>query len=738
MEDFAGSGVCTGKVQKAGYPYPGNPKFAVGVLRRILRYDLATRSPTHYIDTPVAIHTISFGHDDPREEEWDVSLTWVASGGNPTIVWGGSQVAISTPNPYDQQVYAGMTKTYDANGLLSGATQRFYCKGISDSDAAEVAKLVSMVASASAPINNLKVLTATLAQRTSSDGIFIDINYALQDSKDQQETPQNIQLTDPNALTSYRQLALVYSTGFPPATPAAPSGQKLIDYTDRKLNDQYYIRIYRWGLKDSKDDVELPRETTTTDAQNLQDIVTIAQVWSGTPPADPSAPLGSDGNALKLINKKDESLTAPDTSGKLVRVWTYGRNDSKDDIERSIRHGSFSEYDPNTLDGSARITRVALTASPPSTPSPPISGVKYAQTITRPLTDQYSIYMFEYAPLDSKDKLQLTETMTDGAAVALDTVAQIPLVDGSPSAPSGLKLIRTQYRDLPNSHILTTGIFGLKDSNDKITMDGSEVRIGIYPVDNTEQKVEIASCLATDTLEDLAQAKYLAVKDTLSPTQDAPFRSLRARRYHSKAVIYTTVWAVPTGWIKQQTDKIEIKGNYGPIKAKSWVGFNGSNIPSVSVLSCLTRGTGKYLVQLGQFETLGVGGPLTVYKTYSGSVPPLGTSSILRTNSSAFLGFPIGSVMYLGASYDVTVVSGGTTTYNMAYQFTLSITANWVGFPTITGIPVGGLIHTTTSVSAGALLPGSGGPPTYTWSALPGVSCTLPLTDAFSFQTWSQ
>lgn len=371
LEDFAASGVEKGKVQKAGFPYPTNPKFAMGVLRHILRFDLATQLPTHYIDLPIAIHTISFGHDNPKEETWDVSLSWAANG-TPTITWGGSQVSISTPNPYDQTVYPNLTKTYDPNGLISGATQRTYAKGISDSDAAEVTKLVGLVAAAVAPMSNLKVLNATLAQRTSSDGIFIDIAFVLQDSKDNVETPQNIATVDPNDLTSATGVAKVWPVGTPPSAPATPTNQKLIDYTDKKLNDQYNVRIYRWGKKDSIDDIQIPATFTIADANNMASVASIALI-----DATPSTPSG-----FVARTSKTQFVVSP-TLGVTHSVTTneYGLRSTTDDVEMP---GTWNRVDLTDLKTQGMQTKVYLTSGGvPADPTPPTGQRIIARRIVK-------------------------------------------------------------------------------------------------------------------------------------------------------------------------------------------------------------------------------------------------------------------------------------------------------------------------------------------------------------------
>jgi hypothetical protein len=141
------------------------------------------------------------------------------------------------------------------------------------------------------------------------------------------------------------------------------------------------------------------------------------------------------------------------------------------------------------------------------------------------------------------------------------------------------------------------------------------------------------------------------------------------------------------------------------------------------------------MIQLAKQETSGVGGPLYIRQRITAGAPTLGASSIGKTNSAAFLGYPAGSVMYMGASYDV-VISDTSSTYDMLYIFQVFIASNWFGFPTVEGVPPGGLIHAAASEATGRIS-GTGGPPTYTWANM-GVKVIVPETDAFSFTTWDQ
>ncbi len=258
--------------------------------------------------------------------------------------------------------------------------------------------------------------------------------------------------------------------------------------------------------------------------------------------------------------------------------------------------------------------------------------------------------------------------------------------------------------------------------------------------------MRIVSCLSSDVTTTIAAAYATSLLGTTSPTNNFPFKYVRARRYSATQMMYTVFYSAYSAVSRVDNGaKIRIRNNVGLIRTQGWLGWNGS-APTVRIIKggALTRGSGKYLTQLGRYEVMGIGGPLSISQRYTGSVPPLAASSVGRVNSSAFLpsilNYPTGSVQFLGADYSIVVPNGAASIYDVTYEFTCSITANVTGFPTITGIPVGGLIHSTTQPNGGADgdWVGSGGPTTYNWSEL-GITATYPSNDAFAFTAgWSQ
>jgi hypothetical protein len=354
------------------------------------------------------------------------------------------------------------------------------------------------------------------------------------------------------------------------------------------------------------------------------------------------------------------------------------------------------------------------------------------------LTDTYSVRIYKWALQDSADRVTQPKTTRSIDPSNLETAATVATISSATIAavPSDLATVETDSVQLGDGKLLTVVKKGLRTREQMMEFDGSEVGLGVNAGDCTERIVEIEDCLSGDTLEDLAQSKWAAVEGGTSPTQGYPFISVRARRYHATKVIFVTTYGLRGFAIQPPTEKIRISGNIGAVRGWSWVAFD-SGTPKLHVASAITRGSGKYLIQLAKQETMGIGGPLYIRQRITSGTPTLGTSSILKTNSSAFLGYPAGSVLYLGASYDVVIDNAsGNSTYDMIYNFQVFIATNWVGFPTVQGIPPGGLIHATATETPG-LVAGTGGPPTYTWANL-GVKVIVPSTDGFSFTTWTQ
>lgn len=356
-----GTFTMTGRAQLTGFPVPTKPQFASGTLTLAMQLDGSTSPPTvkDKVDLPAKVTGIQWaleeGDDDanpaPGQDVWTFIAT-VELSGQPVWTWQGTQVTTSAPGPSDQETYEGLQKTYDAQGFLTAAVQRIDCDGVGDSDSAESAKLIAMVAAAvSPPQPNLKVVSAAYSKSLEADdsnGGQIVITWGLMDSVDQQVVPLNVFTQDAGDQTSTRTLAQIWhNTDSPPTQPSPPSGLKIRSVVDAAKNLQYTIRIWTFAKTNTIDDLTLPKIFTDVDPKGVNSRASSAAM---------------DGNAtLPGGYKKRSTYTVNTTPDHVLQIITGGLTDSYDDLTlpktwtKTDAHGMNGESSAAAVNGNATV-----------------------------------------------------------------------------------------------------------------------------------------------------------------------------------------------------------------------------------------------------------------------------------------------------------------------------------------------------------------------------------------------
>jgi hypothetical protein len=553
------------------------------------------------------------------------------------------------------------------------------------------------------PTAGLKLVNQADAKIT--DALTLRVyEWGRKTSADEVVNPRTTDRADISGVESQHMQAAIY-TGAAPSDPSAPSGLKLRTREDLKLDDDYLVRVWTFATKTVQDDLELAQTNTHIDPNAIKSESSLASLWAtgGSVPSAPSAPSG-----LKLVDYVDHSIT-PAYS---LRVWSFGTNDSKDELERSVRHGSMVTTDSNGIDSSGRVSILGTTATPPSAPGAPTSNVTLARTSVRPITDTQSLFIYEFETLDSVGKLQLTQSYTDPDG--LDSTARIPVVNGMPSTPStpaNLTLVGSEDHQINASNTVTIGMFGTRTRKQAMQYDGSIVSTGIATTDNVERVTTIETIAANVTIEAATNTKYLAVFATTSPTFLLPYKRVTGQRYNATSAIFVVTYQAPTlSRVNPGTREI-VKANVFIIRGESWIGFDPDGTPFITVIECLTRGSGKYLVRLGKNQVNTVGGAMT--DSYQITLPATDRSSdIGNTNNAPYQGRPAGTVQYNGSSYD-------ELGNNLAYQ-TDYYTYSKTPFGDVQGASSSGKYHTTSGAyTSPGKFTGSLSGSKYTWDGLP-------------------
>ncbi len=414
LADIRGGGSASGDCSWNGPPIPAGLQYNSGTLT----YQLDTG---YNIAFPVKVSDFEMSHVEKgkgQDELYHCDFKWTLAGAV-TVTWPGNAVTFTEPTANDSPTYEGRGKNYDPRGIKSTATTRIDCTGIADDDVTQTSKIVSLIAAASAPMANLKPTSISCSQyEDDSRGLQVVVNFALQDSKDEIETPENILSTDPNDLKTDRRLASVYTTGSPPSTPSAPSGTKLIDTADKKVNDQLSARIWHWGKVDSKDEQELPRTKLELDSSSIGSEGTVAAL-DGTP----SLPGG-----YVLVSTTTEHPTTDHT----VTTIKYALRNSQQAIEYD---GSQQVIDPNALKTMVLDTHVYVTGGGPPSPSVP-SGLKLVESTFKTINTLKSQVTFRFGETDSVDDVQFAKSALESDPQGLNDSQSIAIVFTNSSPPS--------------------------------------------------------------------------------------------------------------------------------------------------------------------------------------------------------------------------------------------------------------------------------------------------------------
>lgn len=653
LEDFSGSGKCAGKVERNGFPYPTDPRYAVGTLRRILRFDVITQLPTHYIDTPIYIHTIAFDHNTKTGDTWDVEFEWVARG-NPSITWGGTQFSISAPSAYDQEVYEGLTKSYDKNGLTTSASQRIYCKMISDSDAAELTKLTNLVAAATAPMTNLKTVNAVLESRLSSTGIFIRINWSLKDSVDDVNIPRTGTTSDPNFLNDRQTKSALWVVGTPPTPPTLPTAPlggdgnplKLVSYRDDVLlfddtrTPSQLVRTWSWGRTDSLDDIQNPKTVSTIDPNDLNSNASAGLVFiTASPPSNPTPPSGE-----KLVDYSDTKLNDQYS----VRFYRWAKNDSKDDYELPA---TFVVTDTHNIASVASGGKIGGT---PTTPS----GFVLRTSKTSTVKTGHTFTENEFGLRSTADDIEMPNTYEYVDPEGLDSEGQVVKVftttGGVPADPTpytGLQIVGSTVEEINTIESKKTWKEALVNSEQKIEYGASYATRSASSPYIIDVGVVVDSTDTDDTAAATLWASFQSAGNSygLEVKTITPGKKLVTYRYvNSGILVISTLFS----------DKRYVIARVDP----------SSGDVQVWVAQVMTRGSGKSWVRIA--PTL-INTPvrlITIRRMRTASSVPDFPDQVGTTNGSDFLGIDAGNGYYRGATNSVNITLSGTLNHYIDYN----------------------------------------------------------------------
>lgn len=470
-----------------------------------------------------------------------------------------TQPVATEPTKADQEQWGeGTTKTFDSNGLLTAATRLTDLWGgtLPDTDSGEATRLAAAVAAATAPMTGLKLKTATFT-RDSDDGGVIAEQWALTDSAEDVLNPLTKTTLDANHLGSTATAAAIN------ATPATPAGDSFVarTTTTQELNDAKIITIVEFGLRDTKDDVEMPETVTGRDNSALKDASVIVRVSNtSTPPAVPTAPnaqhVGTDTVALNRIEWKHTFRYANNTSGQDL---IFGR--------------TVVDVDPTLLEGKDVQVILGATSTPPATPTPNPTTLKLRRRSSRRVagTPEQWEHVFYFAATTSQEDVELPKTRTSIDVSALDQENFVCKVfttgtpPADPTPPAGMVI--ADYFDVPETSVINHRVYRLAFVNNaqRITLARYDDLVDPNALDSRRMSAVIwdSSALAPADPSAPSGLKLVGKTDLGIPTH--PTNRIRVYRWEVNDSVDKIV--LPRNWTTADPSNVASEGEVAAFDA---------------------------------------------------------------------------------------------------------------------------------------------------------------------------
>ncbi len=519
----AGTVACSGKFNLDGWPSPSTWKGQTGTLT----FQVHTSKTIAY---PILITAMGPDFDEKTEDLPDVVFACEITGEPTYTGWGAAgQPAATDPSKSDQEQWEATTKTKDTGNLESIAIRTTDVWGtLANTDSAEYTKLAAVIAAAQVPFSGMKLNTAVFA-RDAIDGGTVTETWQLTTSDERVINAASEVTTDPNVLTSHA-ITAAFNTTPPVSGTLIERETSLKEYTDGMV-----LHTTNYGVRDTRDDVEMPGTITANDVSDLEDTATVTkQTTSSTPPTVPSAPLGlhhqTDTEQLDRVNWKhvfhyanttpqqrvefggtstqvdpsaltdnyeetivNGSSTPPATpttgvSGTKLRrriskriggtpeKWShqfiFDRRTTEDDIEMD---GSSISVDSSTIQDRTEITIVTASGTPPTEPG--AAGLQLIDTRTKQRHDTKWAHTFIYEQTTNQQKMEYAKTYDEVDPQGLESKSALAAMDSTPSTPGGLVLRSTRTESVTPDHDLVTVEAGERSTADDETFGRTKVEI---------------------------------------------------------------------------------------------------------------------------------------------------------------------------------------------------------------------------------------------------------------------
>ena len=616
---------------------------------------------------PALLTNVSFGRA-PDNENKRVRFSCQCVRNGPMTIGGYTMSAVNLSSAITYKVVNTNTSiTVDRTGLDDRSQWREVIQGVPDTFAAEQAVIKSRVSAlAFDPRTSALKLNTGTATRWADNIIIADYVGARMTSVERIEIPGSFTSTDPNNINSSQKKTKVDSL------PTLDSPYKTRTVTVNEAVPGRTVYTVEGGLRSTKDDIQMPETFVNYDPKGNDSAARQAMVYVASGAA-PSAPTIT-ASGMKVVSFGDTSINDLEKKRTFeLAVWDTG--------DKASKTKNFVSVDPHGIETEATTATFSKGGSMPAVPY----GQKLVDTETIELPGGI-VTVNKYGVWDSKDRLVFSKNMVNVDPTGLKSYATSALFTSSgnmPSVPAPLKIVSVETIQAPNG-TLRVNKYGLNTAADE------EKYRAIISTRSISQPWHdrIAAIVSSTT-----SASGIANSDFASALGTAYLDGVSVQKLDDNHALITEDYINPGITMQGSTQ-------YYPrtILAK----LDGS-IVKAYVRKVRTRGSSYRLEVVPsttmqyyrRFAIVRRKGPIT--SSISSPAIPDYASIQGQTNSAPFLGYPTGTVMYVGAEYASNI--GISSQYpNMVYIFI----QDPVGYFELQGFDTDVIVSSLTGITANA------------------------------------
>lgn len=481
-----------------------------------------------------------------------------------------------------------------------------------------------------APVLAGKTHDGTTSERVGKAKYRHVFHYSFRTSAQKLVAERTETLTDTSGLESSAVTAAVWLvSGGAPVAPTL-AGFELRDSRDVEVpNPLYRLRLYRWGLRTTKQDIEYLKTIDTAEAGNIARKSVFARVTAS--PTPDATGLNPDAANLSLYSSDSNRLT----SGSYVHFFEFRPFTALE--ERAARR-EVTEIDPSNLNDATVRVLTNTTSTPDAVPV--VAGrVHYRTTVERIGKARYEyVYYYRYRTNEQQIEADRAKLVTDVSDLNTEQetadVYELAAAPADPAPPTvGLTLIDRTDLSTPNPlYGLRVYRWGKLTTKEKIEHEGSEA-VYRWLEEGLVEVTTVIDCAEADTNNSLALAAYNTLKS------DAGFEEVGVRKLHKTKAVKR---------VRERNTyriiKADMIGGKVPVSSR----LNGATV-QVWVEQIIRRGQTLWEVLIGTPSMTVQRMDFFLERRVVAAKAPMFFALTGTRNESEFLGLPAGSVTLIGA-----------------------------------------------------------------------------------------